>query len=83
MRRDPVGYGYDLASWPGTKPSTEVRKRKFNFSASNLVPGGLPERMLPVTAFTFIMSENAVTHVDQSVIYNVYFYSWLVLLACT
>lgn len=34
--------------------------------------------MLPVTAFTFIMVK-LLDHVDQSVIYKTYFYSWLVL----
>lgn len=59
------------------KVSTEVRKRKFNFWASNLFLAACLS-MLPVTAFTFIMLK-ALHHVDQSVIYNVYFYSWLIL----
>lgn len=59
------------------KVSTEVRKRKFNFWASNLFLSACLS-MLPVTAFTFIMLKT-LSHVDQSVIYNVYFYSWLVL----
>nr|WP_295922086.1 PepSY-associated TM helix domain-containing protein [uncultured Dyadobacter sp.] len=59
------------------KVSTEVRKRRFNFWASNLFLAACLG-MLPVTAFTFIMLKT-LNHIDQSVIYNVYFYSWLLL----
>lgn len=59
------------------KVATELRKRKFNFWASNFFLSACLS-MLPVTAFTFIMIKT-LTHVDQSVIYNTYFYSWLVL----
>lgn len=59
------------------KVATELRKRRFNFWASNFFMAGCLS-MLPVTAFTFIMVKS-LDQVNQSVIYNVYFYSWLVL----
>lgn len=59
------------------KVATEPRKRAFNFWASNLFMAACLS-MLPVTAFTFIMLK-MLDHVNQSVIYNVYFYSWLAL----
>ncbi len=59
------------------KVSVPKHKRVFNFWATNFFMAGCLS-MLPVTAFTFIMLKVA-DHVDQSLIYNVYFYSWLVL----
>jgi hypothetical protein len=59
------------------KVATELRKRRFNFWASNFFLAACLS-MLPVTAFTFIMVK-MLDHVDQSVIYKTYFYSWLVL----
>ncbi len=59
------------------KVSTPGYKRKFNFWASNVFLAACLS-MLPVTAFTFIMVKT-LSRVDQSVIYNVYFYSWLAL----
>lgn len=59
------------------KVSTLAYKRRFNFWASNVFLASCLS-MLPVTAFTFIMLKT-LSHVDQSVIYNVYFYSWLAL----
>jgi uncharacterized iron-regulated membrane protein len=59
------------------KVATELRKRKFNFWAANFFLAACLS-MLPVTAFTFIMVK-MLDHVNQSVIYRTYFYSWLVL----
>ncbi|MCF0069311.1 PepSY domain-containing protein [Dyadobacter sp. CY261] len=59
------------------KVATELRKRRFNFWASNFFLAACLS-MLPVTAFTFIMVKT-LDQVNQSVIYNVYFYSWLAL----
>lgn len=59
------------------KVATELRKRRFNFWASNFFLAACLS-MLPVTAFTFIMVKT-LDHVNQSVIYKTYFYSWLVL----
>lgn len=59
------------------KVATELRKRRFNFWASNFFLAACLS-MLPVTAFTFIMVK-MLDHVNQSVIYKTYFYSWLVL----
>ena len=59
------------------KVATELHKRRFNFWASNFFLAACLS-MLPVTAFTFIMVK-LLDHVDQSVIYRTYFYSWLVL----
>ncbi|SEJ40382.1 Uncharacterized iron-regulated membrane protein [Dyadobacter koreensis] len=59
------------------KTNIPAYKRKFNFWASNVFMAACLS-MLPVTAFTFIMLK-VLPHVDQSVIYRVYFYSWLVL----
>lgn len=59
------------------KIATELRKRRFNFWASNFFLAACLS-MLPVTAFTFIMVK-ILDHVNQSVIYKTYFYSWLVL----
>ncbi len=59
------------------KVATELRKRKFNFWATNFFLSACLS-MLPVTAFTFIMVK-MLDHVNQSVIYKTYFYSWLVL----
>lgn len=59
------------------KTNIPVYKRNFNFWASNVFMAAC-QSMLPVTAFTFIMLKT-LKHIDQSVIYNVYFYSWLVL----
>ncbi len=50
-------------------------KRKFNFRASNVFLSACLS-MLPVTAFTFIMVK-LLPVINQSVIYQVYFYSWL------
>ncbi|GGM89536.1 peptidase [Dyadobacter beijingensis] len=59
------------------KVATELRKRQFNFWASNFFLAACLS-MLPVTAFTFIMLKT-LPHIDQGVIYRTYFYSWLVL----
>lgn len=59
------------------KTSTPRHKRVFNFWASNFFLAACLS-MLPVTAFTFILIK-ALNEVNQSVIYNVYFYSWLAL----
>ncbi len=59
------------------KVSVPKHKRIFNFWAANFFMAACLS-MLPVTAFTFIMLKVA-DHIDQSLIYNVYFYSWLVL----
>jgi uncharacterized iron-regulated membrane protein len=59
------------------KASTEAHKRAFNFWASNLFMA-ICLSMLPVTAFSFIMLK-VLPKVDQSAIYQTYFYSWLVL----
>jgi uncharacterized iron-regulated membrane protein len=59
------------------KVATELRKRKFNFWAANFFLAACLS-MLPVTAFTFIMVK-MLDHVNQSVIYKTYFYSWLAL----
>ncbi|OJV13054.1 MAG: peptidase [Dyadobacter sp. 50-39] len=59
------------------KVATELRKRRFNFWASNFFLAACLS-MLPVTAFTFIMVK-MLDQVDQGVIYRTYFYSWLVL----
>lgn len=59
------------------KVSVPKHKRVFNFWATNLFMAACLS-MLPVTAFTFIMLKVA-DRVDQSLIYNVYFYSWLIL----
>ena len=59
------------------KVATELRKRRFNFWASNFFLAACLS-MLPVTAFTFIMVK-MLAHVDQAVIYRTYFYSWLAL----
>ncbi len=59
------------------KTATPRHKRVFNFWASNFFLAACLS-MLPVTAFTFIMIK-ALDVVNQSVIYQVYFYSWLVL----
>lgn len=52
-------------------------KRKFNFWACNVFLS-ICLSMLPVTAVTFI-AVKFMPAVNQSVIYSVYFYSWLVL----
>ncbi|WP_367914680.1 PepSY-associated TM helix domain-containing protein [Leadbetterella sp. DM7] len=59
------------------KTATPRHKRVFNFWASNFFLAACLS-MLPVTAFTFIMIK-ALDEVNQSVIYDVYFYSWLIL----
>lgn len=59
------------------KVSTDAHKRTFNFWASNVFLATCLS-MLPVTAFTFIMLK-VLPKVDQSAIYNTYFYSWLIL----
>src|SRR5690606_6978361 len=59
------------------KPNIPVYKRRFNFWAANVFLA-ICLAMLPVTAFTLIMVK-MLNKVDQSVIYSVYFYSWLVL----
>lgn len=53
------------------------RKRKFNLWMANLFMA-ICLTMLPVTAFTFIAIKLS-TEVNQSFIYSVYFYSWLIL----
>ncbi|MGO1787959.1 MAG: PepSY-associated TM helix domain-containing protein [Sphingobacterium sp.] len=59
------------------KPKTPVHKRKFNFWAANVFTAGCLT-MLPVTALTFIAVKFNPTG-GQSYIYQVYFYSWLIL----
>lgn len=59
------------------KNNVPAYKRKFNFWAANFFLAGCLS-MLPVTAFAFIMVK-LLPEVNQSVIYDVYFYSWLVL----
>ncbi|TJZ60530.1 PepSY domain-containing protein [Sphingobacterium olei] len=59
------------------KKNIPAYKRKFNFWASNVFLSTCLA-MLPVTAFTFIMLK-VLPQINQSVIYSVYFYSWLVL----
>ena len=52
------------------------RKRKFNFWTANIFLA-VCLSMLPVTAITFIAVKLSST-VNQSFIYNVYFWSWLI-----
>lgn len=59
------------------KKNIPAYKRKFNFWASNVFLS-ICLAMLPVTAFTFIMLK-VLPQINQSVIYSVYFYSWLIL----
>lgn len=59
------------------KNNVPAYKRKFNFWASNFFLAGCLS-MLPVTAFTFVMLKTLPV-INQSVIYNVFFYSWLIL----
>ncbi|WP_437920070.1 PepSY-associated TM helix domain-containing protein [Sphingobacterium sp. LRF_L2] len=59
------------------KNNVPAYKRKFNFWASNFFLAGCLS-MLPVTAFTFIALK-FVPVINQSVVYQLYFYSWLVL----
>jgi len=59
------------------KTNIPVHKRRFNFWASNVFLAACLS-MLPVTAFTFVMLKT-LPHIDQAVIYRVYFYSWLIL----
>jgi uncharacterized iron-regulated membrane protein len=60
------------------KPNIPTYKRKFNFWAANLFVS-ISLSMLPVTAFTLIMLKFSPT-INQSLIYNLYFYSWLVMI---
>jgi len=57
------------------KSSVPAHKRKFNFGACNVFLS-VCLSMLPVTAFTLIMTK-LMPVVNQSTIYRVYFYSWL------
>ncbi|WP_028296573.1 PepSY-associated TM helix domain-containing protein [Olivibacter sitiensis] len=59
------------------KGNIPKRKRRFNFWLSNIYLA-ICLTMFPVTAFTFIVVK-ANGHADQSLIYQVYFYSWLLL----
>ncbi|WP_134089236.1 PepSY domain-containing protein [Olivibacter sp. XZL3] len=59
------------------KNSVANHKRKFNFWLSNIFLA-VCLTMLPVTAFSFILIK-ALDNVNQTVIYQIYFYSWLVL----
>lgn len=59
------------------KPNIPAYKRKFNFWAANIFIS-MSLGMLPVTAFTFIVIKLS-TSVNQSFIYSLYFYSWLVM----
>lgn len=65
--------------WLVARDKTNVPKRKrvFNFWASNVFIA-ICLTMLPVTALTFI-AVKVYPQTDQSFIYSVYFYSWLVL----
>ncbi|PWJ60490.1 putative iron-regulated membrane protein [Dyadobacter jejuensis] len=58
------------------KVSTEGYKRRFNFWASHVFIAACMS-MMPVTAFTFIMLK-VLPKLDQTIIYQTYFYSWLV-----
>lgn len=59
------------------KNSIPEYKRKFNFWLSNIFLG-ICLSMFPVTAFTFIVVKMS-SNVDQTFIYQVYFFSWLFL----
>lgn len=59
------------------KSSIPAYKRKFNFWLCNIFLASCLT-MFPVTAFSFILVK-ALGKVDQNMIYQVYFYSWLVL----
>lgn len=59
------------------KVSVPKQKRIFNFWAANFFLAACLS-MLPVTAFTFVMLKVA-DDINQSYIYKVYFYSWLLL----
>lgn len=59
------------------KPNIPPYKRKFNFWAANLFIS-IALSMLPVTAFTLIVLKFSTT-VNQSLIYHLYFYSWLIM----
>jgi hypothetical protein len=59
------------------KKQTAPHKRKFNFWATNVFLA-VCLSMLPVTAFAFIMIK-ILGNVDQTGIYQIYFYSWLAL----
>lgn len=59
------------------KNNVPAYKRKFNFWAANFFLAGCLS-MLPVTAFTFVLLK-ILPVVNQSVIYQVFFYSWLLL----
>jgi len=60
------------------KPNIPAYKRKFNFWAANLFIS-MSLSMLPITAFTFIVIKFSAV-VNQSFIYSLYFYSWLVMI---
>lgn len=59
------------------KSNVASYKRKFNFWLSNIFLA-ICLTMFPVTAFSFIVIK-VIGKVDQSLIYQIYFYSWLVL----
>jgi len=59
------------------KNSVARHKRKFNFWLSNIFLA-VCLTMFPVTAFSFILIK-VIGKTDQTLIYQVYFYSWLVL----
>jgi len=59
------------------KSSTPAYKRKFNFWLCNIFLASCLT-MFPVTAFSFVVVK-ALGKVDQRMIYQVYFYSWLML----
>ncbi|GAA4807407.1 PepSY-associated TM helix domain-containing protein [Olivibacter ginsenosidimutans] len=59
------------------KPNVPAHKRKFNFWLANIFLAACLT-MFPVTAFTFVVVK-ILGNADRSVIYHVYFYSWLLL----
>ncbi|QNL49684.1 PepSY domain-containing protein [Olivibacter sp. SDN3] len=59
------------------KNNVPAHKRKFNFWLSNIFLA-ICLSMFPVTAFTFITVKTS-SQVDQTFIYQIYFYSWLIL----
>lgn len=59
------------------KNNIPAHKRKFNFWLSNIFLA-ICLSMFPVTALTFIIVKIS-NHVNQTSIYQVYFYSWLII----
>ncbi|MEH6305722.1 PepSY-associated TM helix domain-containing protein [Olivibacter sp. CPCC 100613] len=59
------------------KNNVASHKKKFNFWLSNIFLA-VCLTMFPVTAFSFILIKS-IGQVNQSLIYQIYFYSWLVI----